>query len=164
MERGDRDSTTDWLVPEEPDGEISVERAASQAPPVSLLERFEAAESRLRRTEAMLRLDQDAGHAAIEAAAAAERSATVAERAGAVSLAAQREVAELTERVDAALEILAAREAAAQNRAAEAQQEADAIVAFRVRADRIVETLRRLEADAANAGTVHVTATAQRAA
>lgn len=122
----DRGSTDEWLLP---DDRVSDSTGAS---PESLERQVSEA---LTVARASARIAAAAEHNAKQAGeAAARRSA---------------EVAELVDRVGAALERLEARDRAYLRRAREAEREQETLRSFDERADRIVQRLRDLESSSA---------------
>jgi hypothetical protein len=126
MEGGARDTTEDWLLPEQ-----------SRPPLIGELERrVEEALATARASEAAV---MTVGAAAIGAAEQAERAAGLAEKASAAALAVEERVASAA--------VALAPSAAVEPKAAEetAEEEKDSLSDFSARADRLVARLKRLQ-------------------
>lgn len=184
MQRGERDSTQDWLVPEEPDGEISVERAEPDTSPEPDTAIFDSVGRQPdSRHEAVAEIDAETSRAAMAAAVSAERAAAAAlaveerygrdfdrlHRSSAQAAEHARAAAEtakaLSERVDRELAAFGSRVGPAPTHApapaaepASVPEDAppeDALAAFSDRADRIVAALQALESDATRVSVSH---------
>lgn len=125
MEGGARDTTEDWLLPEQ-----------SRPPLIGELERrVEEALATARASEAAV---MTVGAAAIGAAEQAERAAGLAEKASAAALAVE-------ERVATAAVALASSAAVEPKAAEETTEEKDSLSEFSARADRLVARLKQLQ-------------------
>ncbi len=145
MQHGDRDSTQDWLVPDDPAEEISVPRPSLPPRGPSWSAGAEILAEAERSAEAAAAAADRAGIAAGQAETALQRAEGMLAADRETGAAAEQTIRSLTERVEVALEKLETRDRVAERRAEEAEREQDALRSFFSRADRIVAALAGLE-------------------
>lgn len=148
MDGGERDTTQDWLVPDEPSGApgepplrvsaIGRERHGNGRPRPAAPEDSDQREA--------LRIAARAADSAQSSAATALAAAEIADEGSIRLQRAEGRVEQVAQRAEGVLARIEARERAAERRAAEAVREDEALQAIGARADRILERLRRLAA------------------
>jgi hypothetical protein len=148
VDGGERDTTQDWLVPDEPSGApgepplrisaVGQERQGNGRPqPAAALESDQ---------REALRIAASAADSAQSSAATALAAAEIADDSSIRVQRAEGRVEQVALRAEGVLARIEARERAAERRAAEAVREDEALQAIATRADRILERLRRLAA------------------
>ena len=148
MDGGERDTTQDWLVPDEPSGApgkpplrisaVGQERQGNGRPqPAAALESDQ---------REALRIAARAADSAQSSAATALAAAEIADDSSIRVQRAEGRVEQVALRAEGVLARIEARERAAERRAAEAVREDEVLQAIAMRADRILERLRRLAA------------------